>query len=200
MEMAERYIPLLEERDEDPVLDLTLEQPAPSPTVAFSVAPAQVTTIPTANLVRQNELYEMLVAVAYVKTCNAKTIMGSNIKNMLKLLFLLGKVTEAEAADHPSLSALVEQANQVTWLQDGTSISEGWRTISTHFMAYESQDGLRRHKKLKLTQSAQNFGQAMMQKYGLTVESVKAAYQLFTEQNNREYAEKAARRRAAKES
>jgi len=132
------------------------------------------------NEARADELYEQVICVALVLTCNFYPQAGSTSQSMLQVLAQLNRCTPEEARAYRSaITARISDSEYCETVAELKQVTGRWRCSRMRWLAcpWFRGDGTVRHqRKYKLTEASIEFADALLARYNLTREGIRRAY------------------------
>lgn len=141
---------------------------------------------PTANQRRAQELYEMVLCVAYILTGqNPNPMSGSNPRAMLRVIQHHG-LCDAEEVTlfRETLAQMIKHPSCCEALAESRLVSERYKMSQRLWLSYRVRTRFAQNR-LKLTLAAGKTALQLMKKYGLSEESIRHAHKLRLEEQKK---------------
>ncbi len=156
----------------DPVANLELDETTP-------VTSHQIECNPQ----RLEQLYELLICVGYVATCNNRYVSSSRVHTLLRIMTQANLCSEAEAiAYSESIKERVKE-NDSERIEDTkkTKVSDRWEKSKARWLIYDIMTKPPRWGAIKLTRCSMALALSLMTKYGLKEDQISLAHKQFKE-------------------
>jgi hypothetical protein len=157
-----RHVKIMAEKSVSSAETTLLSIPSIAPKSSVVVA---VSDSGNCDPVRTQELFEIMLCVAYYATCKFNPACGSNVKSLLLIAVELDLCDVDEVNRYsPVINELRKSVHTLEKLSDRKQVTPRWKVSGAHWLTYDWKTGDHR---IKMTKSAGVLVKPLLEKYNL---------------------------------